>query len=69
LKGFAAAVVGGLGSGLGGIVGGLILGVLESLVAGLVSSGYKDAIAFWLLIVMLLVRPRGLLGPPDVTKV
>ena len=69
LKGFSAAVVGGLGSGLGGLVGGLILGVLESLVAGLVSSGYKDAIAFCLLIAMLLVRPRGLLGPPDVTKV
>ncbi len=69
LKGFSAAVVGGLGSGLGGIVGGLILGVLESLVAGFVSSGYKDAIAFCLLIAMLLVRPRGLFGPPDITKV
>jgi branched-chain amino acid transport system permease protein len=69
LKGFVAAVVGGLGSGLGGIVGGLVLGVLESLVAGFVSSGYKDAIAFCLLIAMLLVRPRGLFGPPDVSKV
>jgi branched-chain amino acid transport system permease protein len=69
LKGFCAAVVGGLGSGPGVIAGGLLLGVLESLGAGLLSSGYKDAIAFGLLIVTLLVRPRGLFGPPDTTKV
>lgn len=69
LKGFCAAIVGGLGSGPGVVAGGLILGVLESLGAGLVSSGYKDAIAFCLLIAMLLFRPRGLFGPPDVTKV
>ncbi len=64
LKGFCAAVLGGLGSGLGGIAGGLILGVLESLGAGLISSQYKDAIAFIILIVMLLVRPRGIFGKP-----
>lgn len=62
LKGFCAAILGGLGSGLGGILGGLILGVLESLGAGLISSQYKDAIAFIILIIMLLVRPRGILG-------
>jgi branched-chain amino acid transport system permease protein len=69
LKGFCAAIVGGLGSGPGVVVGGLVLGVLESLGAGLVWSGGKDAIAFCLLIGMLLVRPRGLFGPPEVTKV
>ena len=62
LKGFSAAIVGGLGSSPGAVVGGLLLGVLESIGAGFVSSGYKDAIAFLLLIVMLLVRPQGLLG-------
>ena len=62
LKGFSAAIVGGLGSSPGAVVGGLLLGVLESVGAGFVSSGYKDAIAFLLLIVMLLVRPQGLLG-------
>lgn len=62
LKGFTAAIVGGLGSGPGAVVGGLLLGILESLGAGYVSSGYKDAIALLLLIVMLLVRPEGLCG-------
>ena len=62
LKGFSAAVLGGMGSGPGSVVGGLLLGVLEAMGAGFVSSGYKDAIAFLLLIVVLLVRPQGLLG-------
>jgi branched-chain amino acid transport system permease protein len=62
LKGFTAAIVGGLGSSPGGVVGGLLLGVLEAIGAGFVSSRYKDAIAFLLLIVMLLVRPQGILG-------
>jgi branched-chain amino acid transport system permease protein len=62
LKGFSAAILGGIGSGPGAVLGGLLLGVLEAMGAGFVSSGYKDAIAFLLLIVMLLVRPQGLLG-------
>ncbi len=62
LKGFCAAMLGGLGNGLGGIVGGLVLGVLEALGAGLVSSQYKDAIAFVVLIAVLLIRPSGILG-------
>ena len=62
LKGFCAAIFGGLGSGGGAIVGGLLLGILESLGAGLISSAYKDAIAFVVLLLILFVRPHGLFG-------
>jgi len=62
LKGFCAAMLGGLGNGLGAIAGGLLLGVLEALGAGLISSQYKDAIAFVVLIAVLLVRPSGILS-------
>ncbi|MBI2015179.1 MAG: branched-chain amino acid ABC transporter permease [Candidatus Rokubacteria bacterium] len=62
LKGFSAAILGGIGSGPGAVLGGLLLGVLEAMGAGFVSSGYKDAIAFLLLILMLLIRPQGLCG-------
>lgn len=62
LKGFCAAILGGLGNALGGILGGLVLGVLEALGAGLISSQYKDAIAFIVLIAVLLIRPSGILG-------
>ncbi|MEK7879424.1 MAG: branched-chain amino acid ABC transporter permease, partial [candidate division NC10 bacterium] len=61
LKGFVAAVLGGLVSPAGAIVGGFLLGILESLAAGLVSSGYKDAVAFVILIVLCLVQVAGLL--------
>ncbi len=62
LKGFAAAILGGFGSFPGAILGGLILGLLESLGAAYVSSAYKDVIAFVVLLLVLFVRPRGLLG-------
>ena len=62
LKGFAAAMLGGLGSFGGAVAGGLLLGLLESLGAGFVSSAYKDAIAFVVILAVLLFRPGGLFG-------
>ena len=62
LKGFAAAVLGGLGSAPGSIVAGFLIGLLESLGAGLISSGYKDAIALFVLLLVLWIKPSGLLG-------
>lgn len=69
LKGFAAAVLGGYGSFPGAIVGGLLLGLLESLGAGLISSTYKDVIAFLVLLLVLFVRPSGVLGRGEGTRV
>jgi branched-chain amino acid transport system permease protein len=60
LKGFIVLILGGAGSPAGALVGGLLLGVVEALGAGYVSSNFQDGIAFVVLIVVLLVRPRGL---------
>jgi len=68
LKGFAGAILGGYGSALGAVVGGLLLGVLESLGAGLVSSAYKDAFAFVVLLGILFLRPAGILGSTRVRR-
>ena len=62
LKGFAAAILGGFGSFPGAILGGVGLGLLESLSAGYLSSAYKDVVAFVVLLLVLFVRPKGLLG-------
>lgn len=62
LKGFAAAILGGFGSFPGAILGGIGLGLLESLAAGYISSAYKDVAAFVVLLLVLFVRPKGLLG-------
>lgn len=62
LKGFVAAVFGGLGNGAGALVGGLLVGVLEALGAGYLSSAYKDAIPFALILLVLFFMPNGLFG-------
>ena len=69
LKGFCAAIIGGMSSGLATVLGGLILGILESLGAGLVSSGYKDAIAFIILLLILFLRPQGIFRKAQTERV
>ena len=69
LKGFVAAVVGGLGSGVGAVVGGLLVGILEALGAGYLSSAYKDAIPFVLILLVLFFLPRGLFGGKSTDRV
>jgi branched-chain amino acid transport system permease protein len=69
LKGFAAAVLGGMGNPLGAVAGGLIIGLLEALGAGYVSSSYKDAIAFLVLIGVLMLMPGGLFGKAQTERV
>ena len=69
LKGFVAAAIGGLGSGVGAVVGGLALGVVEAMSAGYLSSDYKDAVAFSMILLVLFFMPRGLFGAKVVERV
>jgi branched-chain amino acid transport system permease protein len=69
LKGFAAAMLGGIGSPLGAVAGGLLLGLLEAFGAGYLSSAYKDAIAFLVLLAVLFAMPQGLFGRGLVERV
>lgn len=62
LKGFCALIVGGLGSNLGAIIGGFLLGISESLAIGFISSSLKDAIAFLMLLMVLFIKPTGIIG-------
>lgn len=62
IKGFAAAVLGGLGSGFGAVAAGIAIGIFESLAAGYVSSGFKDAVSLVILLAVLFLRPEGLTG-------
>lgn len=69
MKAFAAAVLGGIGSVPGAMIGGLSLGVMEIMGVAYLSSSYKDAIAFAILILVLLIRPQGLMGKKIAKKV
>ncbi|AWK43676.1 high-affinity branched-chain amino acid ABC transporter permease LivH [Photorhabdus laumondii subsp. laumondii] len=69
MKAFTAAVLGGIGSIPGAMIGGLILGISEALTSAYLSTEYKDAVSFALLIVVLLFMPTGILGRPEVEKV
>jgi len=69
VKGFGAVVFGGLGSFTGAVVAGLLLGIIESLFAGFVHSGFKDAAALTILLLILFFRPSGLFGSIEITKI
>jgi len=64
LKGFIAAVLGGWGKNTGAILGGFVLGILESLSLAFIPAGYKDGVAFVILLILLYFRPKGILGSP-----
>jgi len=69
MKAFTAAVLGGVGSLPGAMLGGIIIGLIESFWAGYVNAQYKDVAVFGILILVLLVRPNGLFGRPEIEKV
>ncbi len=69
LKGFTAAVLGGIGSIQGAMVGGILLGMTESLAVTFLPSAYKDVVAFLILIAVLIIRPWGLMGEKEPQKV
>ena len=66
IKGFSVAIVGGVGNSFGAVVAGLGIGIIESFAAGFISSGYKDAFAFLIMLLVLFVRPAGLIGKYEV---
>ena len=69
IKAFTAAVLGGIGSVPGAMLGGLLIGLIEALWSGYFTVEYKDVAAFSILILVLIFRPTGLLGTPDIEKV
>lgn len=69
IKAFTAAVLGGIGSLPGAMLGGFVLGLAESLFSGFINTDYKDVFAFSLLVVVLVFKPSGILGKPEVEKV
>jgi branched-chain amino acid transport system permease protein len=69
MKAFAAAILGGIGSIPGAVIGGFVIGIIESLGAGYISTGYRDAFAFIVMIVILVLRPAGIMGKRQIEKV
>ncbi len=69
LKGFCAAILGGMGNSMGAVAGGILLGIIETTGAGFISSGYKDAIAFFVILLVLFIRPSGILGKAESDRV
>ncbi|AUM73469.1 branched-chain amino acid ABC transporter permease [Paracoccus jeotgali] len=69
LKGFAAAMLGGMGNPKGALVGGLLLGIIEAMTAGYISSQYKDAAAFVIILLVLFAMPQGLFGAKQTERV
>lgn len=68
VKGFCAAILGGLGSSRGAVIGGFTIGVLESMTAGYIHSGLKDAVALVILLLVLFYKPAGIFGSSSVTQ-
>ena len=69
IKAFTAAVLGGIGSLPGAMLGGLLIGLIEAFWSGYFTVEYKDVAAFSILVLVLIFRPTGLLGKPDIEKV
>ena len=69
IKAFTAAVLGGIGSLPGAMLGGIVLGLCEALFSGLINTDYKDVFAFSILVLVLIFKPSGLLGKPEIEKV
>jgi len=69
LKGFAAAILGGMGNALGALVGGLLIGLIEALTAGYISSNYKEAATFIVILAVLFVMPNGIFGRSTTDRV
>ena len=69
IKAFTAAVLGGIGSITGAMLGGLVIGIVEAMWSGYFSIAYKDVAVFAILVLVLIFRPSGLLGKPEIEKV
>jgi branched-chain amino acid transport system permease protein len=69
LKGFAASMLGGIGSATGAVVGGILLGLFEALSAGYISASYKDAVAFLVIVAVLFAMPHGIFGKAKIERV
>jgi branched-chain amino acid transport system permease protein len=69
LKAFIAAVLGGIGNFPGAALGGLVIGVVETMTVGYLSPTFRDAVAFAILIIILIFKPTGLLGTKEIEKV